>query len=212
MRFPFTPKEEKFFDLFEKHAENVVLGARELQALLDTWQGVEAKVERIREYEHLCDSLTHQVMDQLHRTFVTPIDREDIAAIAERLDDIMDFIDQAAITMQVYKISGPTVRSQELADVIVRSALEVEKAISILKRPNELKSILKHTVEINRLENEADVLLRNALAELFDDSKKDVQDVLEIIKWREIYEQLESATDRCEDVANVLEGIVVKNG
>ena len=209
MRFSLIPREEKFFDLFEKHAENVVLAAKELQSLLNTWQGVEGKVSRIREYEHTCDSITHQIMDNLHRTFVTPIDREDIAAIAERLDDIMDFIDQAAITMQIYKISAPTVRSQELADVIVRSAQEVQKAISLLKKPNELKSILKHSVEINRLENEADVLLRYALAELFDESK---EDVMEIIKWREIYEQLETATDRCEDVANVLEGIVIKHG
>ncbi len=209
MRFSLIPREEKFFDLFEKHAENVVLAAKELQSLLDTWQGVEGKVSRIREYEHVCDSITHQVMDNLHRTFVTPIDREDIAAIAERLDDIMDFIDQAAVTMQIYKISAPTVRSQELADVIVRSTQEVQKAISLLKKPNELKSILKHGVEINRLENEADVLLLHALAELFDESK---EDVLEIIKWREIYDQLETATDRCEDVANVLEGIVIKHG
>ncbi|MSQ14394.1 MAG: DUF47 domain-containing protein [Dehalococcoidia bacterium] len=209
MRFPFLPREEKFYDLFEKHAATTVMAAKELQSLLDNWEGVEGKVARIREYEHLCDTLTHQVMDNLHRTFVTPIDREDIAAIAERLDDIMDFIEAAAVTMQIYKISAPTVRARELADVIVRSTQEVEKAISILKHPNELKSILKHGVEINRLENEADVVLLHALAELFDDGK---YDVMEIIKWREIYEQLETATDRCEDVANVLEGIVVKNG
>ncbi len=208
MRFSLVPREEKFFEFFEKHADTVVLAAKELQSLLNDWHGVEAKVSRIREYEHVCDSITHQVMEQLHRTFVTPIDREDIAAIAERLDDIMDFIDSAAITMEIYKITGPTVRAQELADVIVRSTQEVQIAISFLKRPNELKGILKHTVEINRLENEADVLLRHALAELFDESK---EDVVEIIKWREIYDQLETATDRCEDVANVLEGIVIKN-
>lgn len=208
MRFSLVPREEKFFEFFEKHADTVVLAAKELQSLLNDWHGVEAKVSRIREYEHVCDSITHQVMEQLHRTFVTPIDREDIAAIAERLDDIMDFIDSAAITMEIYKITGPTVRAQELADVIVRSTQEVQIAISFLKRPNELKAILKHTVEINRLENEADVLLRHALAELFDESK---EDVVEIIKWREIYDQLETATDRCEDVANVLEGIVIKN-
>ena len=208
MRFSLIPREQRFYELFEKHAENLVLAAQELQSLVNHWQGVEGKVARIREYEHVCDAITHQIMEQLHRTFVTPIDREDIAAIAERLDDIMDFMDQAAITMLVYKIQGPTTRSQELADVIVRSTKEVQIAISLLKKPNELRAILKHTIEINRLENEADVVLRSALAELFDESR---EDVLEIIKWREIYEQMETATDRCEDVANVLEGIVIKN-
>src|SRR5687767_7111811 len=106
MRFSLIPRDAKFFDLFEQHAENLVQAAKVLQSLLDTWQEIDVKVSRIREYEHICDSITHQVMDQLHRTFITPIDREDIAAIAERLDDVMDFIDQSAITMQIYKISG----------------------------------------------------------------------------------------------------------
>ncbi|MBM2826208.1 MAG: phosphate transport regulator [Dehalococcoidia bacterium] len=208
MPFSLIPREEKFYDLFEKHAQTLVLGARELKSLMDDWQGVDGKVERIREYEHACDSITHQIFEALHRTFVTPIDREDIGAIAERLDDIMDYIDEAALTMQTYKIIAPTQRAIEMAGVIEKATVHVHSAISILRNHGRLRDILPLAVEINALENEADLIYRNALAELFDDSR---EDVVEIIKWRDIYEHLEQAIDRCEDVANVLEGIVIKN-
>lgn len=204
---PFIPREEKFFDLFEKSARNTVKAARGLKDMLDNWENVDIKVAEITELEHEGDSITHQIAAMLHRTFVTPFDREDIAALAHRMDDIIDFIHAAADALYIYKIDTPTQRSRELADVIVKAAMEVEKVVPLLRRRSDLKKIPEHCVELNRLENAADKIYRSALGELFDDDK----DTAEIIKWREIYEHMESATDRCEDVANVLEGVALKH-
>jgi len=206
--FSLFPRQEQFYDLFEQSSQNIVAGAKALLDLLEHFEKIQIKVEQIRELEHRGDTLTHQVMEQLHRTFVTPLDRDDIAFIAHALDDIMDFIDAAAVAMLTYKVQGSTPRAIELGKVILQSAEEVQKAIGLI-RHGPLKDVLPITVEINRLENEADAVLRTALAELFE---RGPEDVLEIIKWRDIYDQLETATDRCEDVANVLEGIVIKHG
>ncbi|HLC30502.1 MAG TPA: DUF47 family protein [Dehalococcoidia bacterium] len=203
------PRDEQFFDYFEQAARNIVSGAQALADLLDDYQNVERKIERIRELEHVGDTLTHQVWEALHKTFVTPIDREDIATIIERLDDVMDYIDEAALSLQTYRIVQPTQRAQELAHIIVRAATEVEMAIMLLRKRQDLPKILPLTVEINRLENEGDYVFRHALAELFEEGQ---EDLTSIIKWREIYEHLETAIDRCEDVANALEGVVLKHG
>ena len=201
------PRQERFYDLFEQSARNIITGARALQDLLEHFENIQVKVEQIREIEHRGDTITHQVMDQLHRTFVTPLDREDIAFIAHGLDDILDFIDAAAVAMLTYKIQRSTPRAVDLGRLIVTSAEEVNTSIALL-RHGPLKEILPHTVEINRIENEADAIWRLAMGELFE---KGPEDVLDIIKWRDIYDQLETATDRCEDVADVLEGIVIKH-
>ncbi len=206
-KFPFIPREEKFFDLFEQSARNMVKTARGLKELLDSWENVAIKVAGITELEHEGDSITHQIVAQLHQTFVTPFDREDIALLSHVMDDVTDFIHAAADAMLIYKIDRPTKRAQELADVIVAAAAEIEKAVPLLRRRSELKNVLEHFVELNRLENMADKIFRSALGELFEDSK----DTAYIIKWREIYEHMESATDRCEDVANVLEGVALKH-
>lgn len=206
--FSLLPRQEQFYDLFEQSSENIIAGAKALLDLLERFDRIQIKVEQIRELEHRGDTLTHQVMAQLHRTFVTPIDRDDIAFIAHGLDDIMDFIDAAAVAMLTYKVRESTPRAVELGRIILQSVEEVHKAIGLM-RDGPLKEILPVTVEINRLENEADAVLRTALGELFEQGP---EQVLEIIKWRDIYEQLETATDRCEDVANVLEGIVIKHG
>lgn len=206
--FSLFPRDEQFYDYFEQAAQNIVSGAQALADLLDDYQNVERKIERIRELEHVGDTLTHQVWEQLHKTFVTPIDREDIASIVERLDDVMDYIDEAALSLQTYRITHPTERSRELAHIIVRATTEVEMAISLLRKRSDLRKILPLTVEINRLENEGDYVYRHALAELFEEAQ---EDITAIIKWREIYEHLETAIDRCEDVANVLEGVVLKH-
>ena len=203
------PRDEQFFDYFEQAARNIVSGAQALADLLDDYQNVERKIERIRELEHVGDTLTHQVWEALHKTFVTPIDREDIATIIERLDDVMDYIDEAALSLQTYRITQPTKRAQELAHIIVRATTEVEMAITLLRKREDLPKILPLTVEINRLENEGDYVFRHALAELFEEGQ---EDLTSIIKWREIYEHLETAIDRCEDVANALEGVVLKHG
>ena len=205
--FSFIPHETKFFDLFEQSAHSITQAARGLKELLDSWENVAIKVANITELEHEGDSITHQIVAQLHRTFVTPFDREDIVMLAHVMDDVTDFIHAAADAMLIYKIDRPTQRAKELADVIVQAAAELKKAMPLLRRRSELKKVLEHCVELNRLENMADKIFRSALGELFDDGK----DTAYIIKWREIYEHMESATDRCEDVANVLEGVALKH-
>ena len=207
-KFPFIPRQESFFTLFEESAQNTVKAAQCLKQLVDTWQDVEQKVAEIDELEHQGDTITHRIIAQLHRTFVTPFDREDIALLAHTLDDVTDFIHAAGTAMLLYKVEPPGQRARELADIIVQGATEVERALPKLrKRGAELKQVLEHCIEINRLENAADKVFRAAMAELFEDSS----DVAHIIKWREIYEHMESATDRCEDVANVLEGVALKH-
>jgi len=206
-RFPFMPREEKFFGLFEDSAHNMVKTAQKLKELIDNWEDVEGKVNEITELEHAGDAITHQIMERLHRTFVTPFDREDIALLSHSLDDVTDFIQAAADAMLIYKVDRPGQRVKELADTIVQSAIEVEKAMPKLRRPSESKQILEGCVEINRLENVADRIFRSAIGELFNDTA----DITKIIKWREIYEHMESATDRCEDVANVIEGVALKH-
>jgi predicted phosphate transport protein (TIGR00153 family) len=185
----------------------MVKAAQTLKELVDTWQDVEQKVNEITELEHEGDTITHKIMAQLHRTFVTPFDREDISQLAHTLDDVTDFIHAASDAMFIYKVDPPSQRVKELADIIVQGATEIERAMPQLRRRSELKHILKRCVELNRLENAADRVYRSALAELFSDST----DITHIIKWREIFAHMESATDRCEDVANVLEGVAVKN-
>ena len=206
-KFPFIPREEKFFRLFEDDARNMVKTAEELKCLIDSWENVEERVDAITELEHQGDSVTHHIMAQLHRTFVTPFDREDIALLANSIDDVVDFIHSTADAMLLYKIEQPSQRAKELADILVQATAEVEKALLLLEHHAQLKQILERCVEINRLENMADRVFRSAMAELFDDSA----DIAYIIKWREIYEHMESATDRCEDVADVLEGIALKH-
>ncbi|MFC2011004.1 DUF47 domain-containing protein [Chloroflexota bacterium] len=206
-KFSFIPREKKFFELFEGSAHNMVEAAQKLQQLIDTWDNVGERVSEITGLEHEGDMITHQIMDQLNRTFVTPFDREDIVFLAKSLDDVTDFIHAAADAMFLYKVNRPTHRANELSDIIVQAATELEKAIPQLRHRAEFKHILERCVEINRLENMADRVYRSAMAELFTDTT----DIADIIKWREVYEHMESATDRCEDVANVLEGVALKH-
>jgi predicted phosphate transport protein (TIGR00153 family) len=206
-KMSFMPKEQKFFDLFEASAKNIIKGANALKDMVDTWQFIDSHIAEITEIEHEGDSITHQVISLLHRTFVTPFDREDIALLAHTMDDIIDFIHAAADSMFIYKVSAPTQRAKELADIIVQASIEVEKAVRGLRHKSEFKNILEVCVEINRLENAADRVYRAAIGELFDDTT----DIAKIIKWREIYEHMETSTDRCEDVADVLEGVALKN-
>lgn len=206
-KFPFIPREEKFFDLFEEGAQNMVKAAQGLKEMVDTWEDVEGKVGEITELEHHGDTITHQIMAQLHRTFVTPFDREDIALLAHSLDDVTDFIHAAADAMLIYKVDPPNQRAKELADIIVQATAEVERAMPELRNRAGLRQIPTRCVEINRLENMADRVFRSAMGELFNDSS----DMAQVIKWREVYAHMESATDRCEDVANVLEGVALKH-
>ena len=205
-RFSFFPREEKFFVLFDQSAQNVSKIAQQLRDMVNTWENVKERVGVITTLEHEGDAITHQIIAQLHRTFVTPLDREDIALLAEALDDITDFIHSAADAMLLYKIERPTDKSRELANILVQAVMEVEKGVAEIHGRIDRDKLLKLCVEINRLENVGDSVYRSALAELFFDSV----DFTYLIKWREIYEDIETAIDRCEDVANILEGVALK--
>ena len=207
VRLPFVPKEMKFFDLHEASAKNTVKAAQALKEMLESWQFIDSRAAEITELEHEGDTITHQIISLLHRTFVTPFDREDIALLAHTMDDVIDFIHAAADAMFIYKIKEPTQRAKELADIILQGANEMEMAVSGLRKRSQLQMVQDRCVEINRLENMADRVYRAGMAELFDNT----DDIAEIIKWREIYGHMESATDRCEDVANVLEGVALKH-
>ena len=207
VRLPFVPKEMKFFDLHEASAKNTVKAAQALKEMLESWQFIDSRAAEITELEHEGDTITHQIISLLHRTFVTPFDREDIALLAHTMDDVIDFIHAAADAMFIYKIKEPTQRAKELADIILQGANEMEMAVSGLRKRSQLQMVQERCVEINRLENMADRVYRAGMAELFDNT----DDIAEIIKWREIYGHMESATDRCEDVANVLEGVALKH-
>lgn len=206
MKLPFLPKEEKFFDLFEEGAQNLVKTAGVFAEMVEKWENVPAKARQIKELEHYGDEITHRVVALLHSTFVTPIDREDIAHIAQHIDDVLDCIEEAATCMAIYEVARPTKRAYELAGIIVKITAEVGVAIPKLRNRKELHSLPESCIEINRLENEADAVARAALAELF----RDKIDIADVIKWREIYQYMEMATDRCEDIANVLEGVMIK--
>lgn len=201
--FRLIPREEKFFDLFEQQAANIVAASRALEELVLDYANAKEKYQRIRDLEHQGDTVTHEVVKKLNTTFITPIDREDIYALASRLDDVVDLIDAVAERLVLYRITKPTQGCLDMAKIIVKTAEETDRAVRCLRSLSP--SYHKHAVEVNRLENEADRMLRDLLAGLFDGT-----DPIEVIKWKEIYETMEAVTDRCEDVVNVIEGIVLK--
>lgn len=207
MKLPFTSEGAQLFSLFEESASNIVRAARKFQELLETWQNVPEKVAEITELEHVGDSIAHRIVAHMHRYFFTPIDREDVALLAHSLDDVIDFIQAAADAMLLYRVKAPTQRAIDLSKIIVQAAVVLEKTMPNLRSRKKMKESLAACEELNRLENEADGVYRRAMGELFSDTT----DLAELIKWREIYEHMESATDRCEDVANVLEGVALKN-
>jgi hypothetical protein len=202
-----APREKKFFELYEKSAANMVRTAKVFSELVNDWDNVEDKVKQIDELEHVGDTITHEIIAQLHRTFVTPFDREDMALLGHSMDDVTDFIHAASVAMLTYKVQCPGQRARDLAEIIVQAVDELATALSYLRYHTKLKQVLEQCVEINRLENAADRVFRSAMGELFDEASN----IADVIKWREIYEHMESATDRCEDVANVLEGVALKH-
>jgi len=204
---PFRPKGEKFFDLFEEGTANLVETAKVFREMVEQWEDVNKKVAKIADLEHKGDNITHTVIANLHSTFFTPLDREDITSLTEALDDVVDFIKKAADEMLVYRVERPTASAVELAEIIVEAALQLEKAIPNLRRRRLMSNMHSYCIELQRLENVADRVQREALCALFDDQAHP----LDVIKWREIYEHMETATDRCEDVANVLEGVALKH-
>ena len=206
MRLRFIPQEARFYDEFNAMASRVQDGARLLREMLAVDTADHRKAEEIRQVEQNCDELTHQIIQRLNKTFVTPLDREDIHELARTLDDVMDAIDDAAALIPLYRI--PHIRSgaRELTRVISAQTEVLSKAIAALEGAHG--KILEYAVEINRLENEADRIHQKAIGQLFDEGT----DAITVMKWKEILDLLEDATDACEDVANLLENIVVKHG
>jgi hypothetical protein len=204
MGFSLLPREERFFELFNRMAAKVVEGAQRFLDLVENYADVHEKVKRIQELEHEADLVAHEAMDRLNKSFITPLDREDIRALVLYLDDVMDDIEGVATRFHLYAIPKPTPEACELARIVRRAADEIQKAVQTLE---EHRSLAIFVVEIKRLENQADQISREQVARLFREEK----DVRELLKWKEIYEKLEACVDRCEDVADVIEDIVVKN-
>ncbi len=201
------PRETSFFDFFERHATKTVDGAKEFLALACGKTDVEVAAKRIKQIEHETDVITHHCVEALHKTFITPLERDDIHRLITRMDDIMDYVEAAAERLALYELTNMTPELQALAEVLLRSTEEVVRAVKGLRDMKHADAVIKSCIDINRMENEADLILREAVAKLF----KEEKDPITVIKWKEIYENLENATDRCEDVANIIEGVVLEH-
>ncbi|HEX9972910.1 MAG TPA: DUF47 family protein [bacterium] len=202
--FRLLPKDEKFFEMFLIAAKNIQEAAKLLKEMLESGKNFDRYVREIKELEHAGDKMTHEIINKLNKTFVTPFDREDIYDLCRALDDVLDHIDSAAHRIIIYRIADPGQNSIRFAQIIIECAEEIIKAISNL---HQIDKVYPHCVEINRLENEGDSILRETLTWLFQDKS----DAITIIKLKDFYEDLELAIDYCEDAANVLESIAVKN-
>ena len=203
----FLPRETSFFDFFEQHAQLTIEGTKEFLSLVTTGANVPATCRRISDIEHETDTITHRCVEALHKTFITPIDRDSIHRLITRMDDVMDFVEAAAERIELYELTIMTADVRDLADALHRAALQVEAAVRGLRSLKDSQATLKLCIDINRLENEADAILRRAVARLF----KAEKDTIMVIKWKEVYENLENATDRCEDVANIIEGVILEH-
>jgi uncharacterized protein len=201
----FMPRDTRFFEMFAEMASNLADGARLLKHTLDDFKDVESRIQQLKSIEHRGDDMTHNVLTKLNQTFITPFDREDIYRLASSLDDVLDFVYAAGVRLIMYKIHSAPEAASLLADVVVRQCDQLTEAMGKLEKKNE--RVLEHCVEINRLENEADQIARAAIALLFEKEK----DPISLIKLKELYEVLETATDKAEDAANVLEGVVLKS-
>ena len=207
-RFQILPTEQRFFDLFEHHARTIRQASARLLSLVEDFTDIEGKVAQLTETEHEADFVTHEVIDLARRSFTTPFDTEDITALAGRMDDVVDAIQETADQLILWKIERPTSAAIELCRIIDKAAAEIEAAVPDLRDRRGFARIRDHIVEVNRFENDADRVGRQALRDLL--AQRD--DWFEVTRWKEIYEHLEAVTDRMEDVADVLEGIMVKHG
>jgi hypothetical protein len=204
VRLKFIPRERVFFEQFSRAAANMVEGARLLKDMLDDYTDPKGAHHAIVEAEHRGDFITHEIIRSLNTTFVTPIDREDIHALATGIDDVMDFIEAAADIFVLHGIPDPTPTAKAQADVLVRACDGIRAAVDNLQ---SFKNLEQHWIEVNKIENEGDRLYRQAVAELFAGDYK----AMDVLKLKEVYDQIEDAIDACEKVANVLESIVLKN-
>jgi predicted phosphate transport protein (TIGR00153 family) len=205
----FRSKEETFSDQFEELAEKIQEGADLFLEIIDRYEQSVDKVSKLKDIEHEADSITHRIYQKLHKTFITPLDREDIYALANKMDGIVDMIEASAVRMHLYRIKKPVPEIRELALTLRKAVGLVKKIIyDMRQRRTKLKIIMDTCIEIKNLENEGDTVLRQSMVRLFE--RED--DVIELIKWKEIFERIEEATDICEDVSNIIEGILLKHG
>jgi len=200
----FMPHDGDFFELFQKQAENIVVGAQAFVGMLEHYTGVPEQVQRIKAIEHNGDEITHQIFRKLNQTFITPFDREDMHQLCSTLVDVIDLIDAAASRFVLYRVVVIRQGTTELCKVLSAATVELKDAIYAMQSPDKA---LHRVIEINRLENESDRICRTLIAQLFEEEKNPV----EIIKWKEIFEVMETAVDKCEDVSNVIESVILKN-
>jgi hypothetical protein len=204
------PREGNFFEMFNQHADRIVEAARAFSQLVANYSDPHLREQYNRDVdnaERAADRVTHEVNRLIHKTFITPIDRDQIHRLITRMDDIMDYVEAAAERIELYELTTMTGDVRDLADALHRAAQQVEGAVRGLRTLKEPQATLKLCIDINRLENETDAILRRSVARLF----KDEKDPILVIKWKEIYENLESAADRCEDVANIIEGVILEH-
>ena len=204
MRLRLIPRDERFFELFVDDAANVLGGARLLEAMLRSYDVLERRAGEIRDAEHRGDELSHEIGHRLEATFVTPFDREEIHALISGLDDVLDFIEEVADTFVLYRIEAPTPVAIQQASIIVQQCEQLYEALTHLRG---FKGLEKYWIEVHRLENEGDQLARKAIADLFSGGG----DLLDVIKWKDVYALLEATIDKCEDVANIIERITIKH-
>lgn len=201
----FLPKNTSFFDFFEKLGALSNEACKELLALTTEGADIQAAAQRIREIEKQADRVHHHCADALHKTFITPFDRSDIHTLANRIDDVIDSVDSTAMRIVLYELTQMRPEAKELAEVLVRATAAMVKALTGLRDMKNAEEIKDHCVEIYKMENEGDTILRLALVRIFKEG-----DPIMVMKWKEIYERLEKATDRCESVASVIQGIVIE--
>lgn len=201
------PKEGRFFELFNEHAELIVQGSRELAALMTAGDNIERRAYAIETIEKRADKITHTAIELLHKTFITPLDRDEIHQLITRMDDILDLMEDVSQSIFLYDVKQLTAEARKLAEVCVACGEQVKLAVGLLSNMDNTPAILKACDEIDRLESEADHVMRAAMAKLF----RDEPDTRQVIKLKAVYELLEAVTDRCEDVANIIEGIVLEN-
>lgn len=203
----FFPKEEKFFDYFEELASKIEEGSRFFLAMTEEHDYSEAKIAKLKELEHEADVITHRTYEKMHKTFLTPLDREDIYALVNKMDSILDMIEATAVRIYLYKVKKPDDEIIKQAKILVEAVAKIKIVVHALRDMKNAKMILEACVEINTLENAGDVVLRTIIADLFEKEK----DAIELMKWKEIFERIEESLDVCEDVSNIVEGIVLKH-
>ena len=204
------PREGRFFNLFDSHAKLIVEGALALEDVLRNYEikkDREAGIKTIEDAEHAADRITHETVQLLHTTFVTPFDRDDIHRLISRMDDVLDLIQDTGESLVLYDIQKITPEATQLAELLRRCAERVQSAVGLMASMADAPAILKICQEIDRLESDADKVMRSAISELF----RNESDVRQVIKLKAVYESLESATDKCQDVANVIESVVLEN-